>query len=187
MKSNSIYLRAFEIEDYKVINRWRNDDEIQSLTGGNKYFVSSAKEKQWVEEKIIDNAKNIYLAICLKETGKMIGYLSINDIDWRNKKALWGGLIIGDKEQLNKGCATEASLLMLDYVFSERGLHRFFGHWLKSNHPSLRVATKLGFQQEGILRDCVYKANSFHDLVVLSILKEEFEKVKENLQNESIS
>jgi len=37
-----VYLRAFESEDFKTSVEWRNDDEIWSMHGGRKYFVSSA-------------------------------------------------------------------------------------------------------------------------------------------------
>ena len=43
-----VYLRAFEITDLTLINKWHNDDEINSLTGGNKYFVSSEYDKKWL-------------------------------------------------------------------------------------------------------------------------------------------
>ena len=42
MKRNKhIYLRAFEHDDYKLLNKWRNNEEMFKLTCGNKYFISS--------------------------------------------------------------------------------------------------------------------------------------------------
>ena len=174
-----VYLRAFETEDYKVINKWRNDDEVQSLTSGNKYFVSSAMEKQWVEGKIYDNSKEIYLAICLKETDEMIGYTGLRDIDWRNRKVEWMALVIGDRPHRNKGYATEATLLLLDYVFCELGIHKLSGYSLKTNLASIQLFGKLGFIQEGILRDFVFKANSYHDNIIFTILEDEYKELKE--------
>lgn len=40
-----IYLRALEIDDYKISIKWRKDDQIWNMLGGPKYFVSEAYEK----------------------------------------------------------------------------------------------------------------------------------------------
>ena len=40
-----VYLRALELEDYKVSIKWRNDDEIWNMVGGAKHYVSEAYEK----------------------------------------------------------------------------------------------------------------------------------------------
>ncbi len=171
-----IFLRAFEIEDYKQINEWRRDPEIFEKTGGNVLFVSSERDRRWVEDKILNTESNQYLAICLIETGRMIGYLSINEINWRNRSAEWGGILIGAKDLWNGGYATEAAGLMLRYVFFELGMHRIFGYWLESHAASIRMAEKLGFQREGLLRESVFKHDRYHSLVLMSLLKEEFER-----------
>ena len=85
-----VYLRAFEMEDYRILNRWRNDEEIFQNTSGNKYYISTDYDKKWVENKIFNNKEDIYLGICLKLDNRLIGYLSINSIDWRNRTAIWG-------------------------------------------------------------------------------------------------
>jgi len=174
-----VYLRAFELEDYRIINEWRRDPEIMAKTGGNVFFVSSEKDRKWVEDKIFNNDLSLYLAICLTESDEMIGYLSVINIDWRNRKAQWGGIIIGRKDLWNKGYARDAARLMLEYIFLEMGLHRFYGHWLESHSISIKMGERLGFKREGILRDNVFKNGKFHNLVVMSLLKDEYEETLE--------
>lgn len=50
MDNNKIFLRGFELEDYILINKWRNDPEIQNLLSGNFRYVSSEIEKEWVKQ-----------------------------------------------------------------------------------------------------------------------------------------
>ncbi|ARV06778.1 hypothetical protein BTO04_08805 [Polaribacter sp. SA4-10] len=64
---------------------------------------------------------------------------------------------------------------MLKYVFEEIGLYRFYGYWLESNSPSVRMAEKLGFISEGVIRGFVFKGNKFRNAILMSILKEEFD------------
>jgi ribosomal-protein-alanine N-acetyltransferase len=173
-----VFLRAFELEDHKKINRWRRDDAVYRLTGGNKYFVSSERDRKWVEEKIFNHNSELYLAICLIANEEMIGYVSLSNIDHRNRRAEWSGVVIGEAQDRGQNYASQAIYLLLDYAFSELGLERVSGQWLDENQVSIFVGKMLGFQQEGILRRYVYKGGRHHDLIIMSMLKEEFENLK---------
>ncbi len=63
----SIFFRAFEDGDYLIINKWRNDPQLQALTGGVFRYVSSEMEREWVHRKMLDNTQDHYLAICLND------------------------------------------------------------------------------------------------------------------------
>lgn len=170
-----LYLRAFEPEDYKLINEWRIDEDIYKLLGGNHNFVSSVREKQWVDQKMVDDNNNIYLAICLKEEKRMIGYTCIKNIDLRNLKAELG-YIIGDKTKWGKGFATEAEKITLKYLFHQYPIHKCYAYCLQEHIVSIKLLKSLGFKQDGILRDEVYKDGEFKSFLVFSILREEFEE-----------
>lgn len=175
-----IYFRAFEIEDYKSINKWRNDSEIQELTCGNMLFISPEMEKKWVEEKILNNQKNIYLGICLKKTNELIGYYSINDIDHKNMKAIWGGIVIGKKELWGKNIATIAAEMMLKYVFEELNINCYWGFVLAENQASRKMLKKLGFNEIGVLAESLFKHGRMQDQVIVSMLKSDYLQRKKN-------
>ena len=44
-----VYLRALEPEDYLKTYEWRQDDDIENSLGGNRFFISKEREKQWVQ------------------------------------------------------------------------------------------------------------------------------------------
>ena len=91
-----IYLRALEPDDYLITSEWRNDEEIQNMVGGPKYFVSKERERQWVMDTINDNSRMV-LGICLKENDKLIGTVNIQDINWINRSA-HVPILLGDKK-----------------------------------------------------------------------------------------
>ncbi len=150
-----VYLRALELDDYKTSIKWRNDEEIWSMVGGQKYFVSSEYEKKWVENAIFDN-QNIRLAICLKENSQFIGLASIVNINWINRSA-HAPSMIGAKEYWGTGLATEARMLLLKFAFYERGFNRIWAEILESNIVSQKMCSKCGYKKEGLLRQSVYK------------------------------
>lgn len=176
----SIFLRPFYEDDYILINKWRNDPNIQKYTVGPLRFVSLSIEKEWVKSKMMNNQQEIYWSICLNNSEQnMIGYISVNDIDHLNKKAHWGGIVIGDKKwQIGKP-AIEAVILMLQYVFEELNINRLSGTCL-IEHPSSGLLMKaLGFKQEGILREFCFKHGVYKDVETYSLLRYEYIKEKE--------
>lgn len=170
-----IYLRALEPDDYKVSYKWRNDSDIQEMVGGHKYFVSMEKERKWVEATINDNNR-IVLAICLKSNNKYIGNVMLQEIDWINRSASVP-IFLGDKEEWGKGYATEARMQMLKFAFEERGLESIRDLVLENNCASIKLHEKCGYVREGVMRNSVFKNGKFHNQIVMSVLKDEFEKV----------
>ena len=173
-----VYLRAMEYSDLNLINQLHNHKDINKSTAGNTFFVSSEYDRKWLEDKMINNQKQIYWMICLKETSQAIGYVSLSDIDHWNKKIFLSGYTISP-EFSGKGYATEAAKLAIQYAFEELGMNRIEGRFLDDNAASQRVGSKLGYVQDGILRDYVFKNGRYHDVIFSSILRSDYEKLKE--------
>lgn len=169
-----IYLRSLEVADGPLIYKWRMDPEITDLLSGPSFFASREKEQRWVEDKVSNTTGQLYLAICLRETDAMIGYTSLNNIDFRNRKTEWGGTIIGEKQFWGKGIAKAAASLMLRYVFEELGMNRCYAYCLEEHEVTRRLFKSLRFSQEGILRDDVFKKGVFHNSLLFSLLRSEY-------------
>lgn len=168
-----VYLRAFEYQDMKFINELRNDGDIFKFTCGNKYFISTERDKQWIEDKIFNNYNQLYLMISEVDGDNQIGYICATDIDYVNRKAQWGGIVIHEKFS-GKGYGTQSAELLLSHLFFECNINTVYGYWRTDHTVSLKIAEKLGFKKDGVMRNFVYKQGEFHDAYLLSILKEEF-------------
>lgn len=174
-----IYLRALELEDYKETIKWHTDDEIWNMVVSNKRYVSKDYEKKWVEDKIFNTGESLTLGICTKKDNKLIGQVSLNNIDIVNRSAEFAKMI-GDKESWGKGLAKEATMLMLYHGFFDLGLQRIQAKQLLDNAASIKVNEKCGFKIEGILRKVMYRKGEFVDLNLMSVLKEDFVELIEN-------
>lgn len=181
MKNYSIYLRPFKDDDYIIINKWRNDIELQRMTVGPIRFVSLGIEKEWVQSKMMNNTKEIYWAICLNDSSqRIIGYTSLNEIDHLNKKACWGGILIGEKDCQDGDLVFEAAILVHEYAFEQLNLNRLYGTHLVDHPFTPSFGLALGWTEEGTLRKAVYKNGKYKDLRYCSFLKEEYERMKLN-------
>lgn len=170
-----VYLRALEVDDYMLINKWRLDVELNRYLAGNVFFISSEREKKSVENKIFDDSKHIYLAICDNKTQELIGYSSINNLDLRNRKAEWGGTLIGNKDYLGKGYGIESAKLMLRFLFDQYPIHKCYGSCLEEHPATIKLFENLGFKKDGILRDEVFKNGEFKNILLFSILRSEID------------
>jgi len=173
-KKYCVYLRAFESGDYKIINKWRNNQQLYSKTVGMFRYVSSEMEKAWVESKMMSNAKDAYFAICLNDgSDKMVGYTSINDIDHINRKAHGGGIVI-DPEYQSGDVLIDTNLLGFHHVFDNLGMHRYTGSCLECHTDSRIMMEMMGYKLEGIERESQYKFHKYNNLCKYSLLDSEY-------------
>lgn len=171
-----IYLRALEEEDYTELYKWRNDFGITDLLGGNRFYVSKLREKKWIEEAILNDKTNLHLAICLKEKNHLLGIVNLTNINHLNKKAEFS-IMIGDITQQGKGYGKIAAKLMLKHGFEELNLNRIYLTVLNKNVKAIKLYEAIGFLKEGMLRQEIFKNNEFQDMMIMSILRKEFDSL----------
>jgi RimJ/RimL family protein N-acetyltransferase len=172
-----VFLRAFNIPDGEKIYLWLLEKKNQSHTCGDTFFASKDYVQKWIEGKIF-NTKDIYLAICLSETQEMIGYLSIKDIDHRNRKAVLGGILIGNDEYCGKGIALESLRLAMVFAFEELNINLLTTYMLEEQPASIKLVEKLGFIKIGLLPQAVFKDGKYHNQLFYYILKDEYDMKK---------
>jgi ribosomal-protein-alanine N-acetyltransferase len=83
--------------------------------------------------------------------GIAVGVLSLKNISHSMSYAEIGYSVTESHQ--GKGIATAAARLMVDKIFAESKLRRLFAYVHEENHASRRVLEKLGFQEEGLLRE----------------------------------
>lgn len=69
-----------------------------------------------------------------------------------------------------RGYMTEAGAAATSFAFDEVGLHRLELHAGPTNTASIRVAEKLGFRREGLLRHGSYARGGWYDVYVFGLL-----------------
>lgn len=83
------------------------------------------------------------------------------------------GCQIYRKEDWGKGYATEAIKLFCAYIFELKPIQRLQICTVKENIAARKAAEKCGFIFEGTMRKAFFARGKYHDLDVLSMLREE--------------
>jgi RimJ/RimL family protein N-acetyltransferase len=152
--------------------KWYNDPEV-NRTLVLPETLELQKTYEWFERTQQDKSREEW--IIETHDCKPIGIVGIKDINQNN---LSGHLyiVIGEKDFWGKGIGYEAELLAIHYAFTNIKLHKVTGAAMENNPGSIRVINKIGFQQEGTLRDEYFSDNRYYDVHIYGILKNEFYK-----------
>lgn len=178
IKGKKVYLKALTRDDVLHSNwyGWFNDEDLTATL--QKHYLPNTKEIQLNYLDAIHTALNkMQLGICDIENKKLVGVISLNDIDFINSKAEIS-VVIGEKEGRNIAFFIEACQLVLKHAFFTLNLNRIYGGSI-SKELVLLMCRVLGFTQEGIGRSEVYKNGIYMDIHKYAILREEF-KLKTN-------
>jgi ribosomal-protein-alanine N-acetyltransferase len=111
-----------------------------------------------------------YLVVTRADQDRLIGFARLGLTGVRAAKL---GCAI-NADHWGRGYATDASRTILDFAFGPLGLHRVTAAIGPDNAASLTVIRRLGFHQEGCLRDHVFTNGAWRDSLLFSILASEW-------------
>ncbi|RFU62050.1 GNAT family N-acetyltransferase [Peribacillus glennii] len=160
-------------EDVEIMVQWGEDAEYLRNVDTEIAFPKN-QEQLAAEGKAGSN--EVYFRLRTIEDDDLIGFVAIHSIEWNNRTGLMA-IGIGDSSNRNKGYGTEALKLILRYAFHELNLDRVGLEVIEYNKSGIRAYEKVGFQQEGRKRSVVYRDGKRYDIIVMGILRPEWETV----------
>jgi len=165
-----IQLRALERSDLPTLVGWRNDPEIY------RWFfehepLSLARQETWFERLLQKQDEWLWLAETPGERD-VVGMIGLSRIDWRNRRAEMGRLIVSPRHRRH-GYAREMSELALAYAFEHLNLHRVTLEVFADNAAAIALYARLGFQEEGCLRQHVFAQGRYRDVLIMAKLRPE--------------
>ena len=173
-------LRAAEREDVKKFCTWVNDPDVTRYLS--LYLpMSTVDEEKWFNAMTqrSQSEKTLVIEVRDGDGWKMIGNCGIFDIDPVSRLGELG-IMLGEKDEWNKGYGTEAMLLLVRHCFETLNLNRAYLRVYTENLRAKRSYEKAGFVEEGRLREAVYKHGKYDDVIVMSILHSEWMERKKD-------
>jgi UDP-4-amino-4,6-dideoxy-N-acetyl-beta-L-altrosamine N-acetyltransferase len=170
---NIITLIPISFEHLPLVAKWRNNPSVSEMMFDRSVFTLE-KQIAWFENLKNDSTREQFI-ILVKKSSKPIGAINLINIDRKNLHCDWG-YYIGEDDSRMGGFAIEAELLILKYAFENLGLNKVYCQTFSFNKKVIAIHSKFGFTTDGILRQHHKTETGFADVVVMSILKEEFSK-----------
>ena len=128
--------------------------------------------RKFIRSSVEQFAANEGFAAGLWYRGELAGTIGFHRIDWMNRKAEIGYWVSAAFQ--GKGIVTRAARALVDYTFDDLGLNRMEIRCAEGNKKSRAIAERLGFRQEGILRQSALLYDHYVDMVIYGMLKEEW-------------
>jgi diamine N-acetyltransferase len=168
-------LRPLRASDHPTSVRWRNDEEIRDNVLGYRLPVTEEMEADWVNAVLKDQSRTrVILAIEDRTDGVFVGFVYLNNIDWFARNAEFG-ILIGERNRQGRGLAKDALALVAKYAFTTLNLNRLYLRVVAFNKRALQLYRGFGFVEEGIQRQHAFARGRYYDVVLMGLLRREFE------------
>jgi diamine N-acetyltransferase len=173
-----VRLRAIEREDLPKFVLWLNDPEVIRGLQLN-VPLSFTQEQAWFDGLRGRPIEEYPLGIEIEtsEGWTLIGNIGLNRIEWKERSAEVG-IFIGDKRYWSQGFGRQAMILMLRHAFKNLGLNRVFLRAHETNPRAIHSYEKAGFVNEGKLRQAHFEEGKFIDVLLMSVLRSEWQDVE---------
>lgn len=166
--------RMEEAERYYEQNFNPLDPETARMTGCKAAF---SREEVLSFFRSAVESPDCCLFLVFAPDGRMIGESVINEIDFALRCANFRIAIYRPAER-GRGIGSWMVQTTRDFAFEVLKLHRLSLDVFSFNTRAEQVYRKAGFQREGVLRDAVLDGGQYADDILMSMLEEDWKRLK---------
>ncbi len=148
-----LHIRGFRAEDWKDLYEYLSDEQVI------KYEPYDAFTEEESRHEAAKRSKNEdFLAVCLKDTDKVIGNLYFSEQGF----GTWELGYVFNAAYQGNGYASEAAAALLQDAFLNHGIRRVVAVCNPENGPSWRLLERLGMRREGHLLQNIFFRKDEH-------------------------
>jgi RimJ/RimL family protein N-acetyltransferase len=172
LEGQLVRLRAIEPDDRERAQVWLSDPEVTYYL--TMRYPLAEQDPVWLADPQPGGfANGVHLAIETRD-GTHIGGVNLHDVQPEDRKASLG-VIVGEKSCWSNGYGGDAITTLLRFGFHEMNLHRVWLGVLDGHKGAVRCYEKCGFQHESRRRQQVFKHGRYWDVLMMGILRHEFD------------
>lgn len=160
-------LREMRGSDLEQVLAWRNHPEIRRFMY-TQHEISLDEHRRWYACANDDPATHLLI---FELNAAAVGFVKFVRPSTVSRIADWGFYLAPDSPS---GTGRELGRAAMTYAFQELMLHKICGQVLAFNEKSIRFHHRLGFQQEGCLREQHFDGTSYHDVICFGLLRQEW-------------
>ena len=142
LQGERLVLRNFNDNDGMDLYEYLSDKEVV------RYEPYDVYTEEMAHKEAGERANNpSFIAVCLKDSGKVIGNLYLNKIEPEKVHTYEIGYVF-NRSYHGLGYATEACRYIVEYVFGTLYAHRIIANCNSENTASWKLLERLGFRRE---------------------------------------
>ena len=177
-----VALRAWSRADLTFL-KWFNDPDVTVWAGDPYPSLSLEQEERYYDSHAAD--ETLY-SIWTWPEGILIGECGLFDKSTKNSSAEVG-ITIGEKDYWSQGYGRETLALLLEIGFLGLGLNRIHLRHVDCSERAHRCFLAAGFWEEGRLKQATFIRGKFRDVVLMSVLVEDYAALREGSKTDPMS
>ncbi|OOZ81213.1 GNAT family N-acetyltransferase [Bacillus cereus] len=166
-----IKLESLKRSNFKQLINWIDSEEFLIQWSGNA-FTYPLNEQQL--ENYIESSNTLAFKVIDEESKKVVGHISLGQIDNINKSARVGKVLVGDTKMRGRSIGKHMMKAVLQVAFEELKLHRVTLGVYDFNTSAISCYEKIGFIKEGLLRESKKVGETYWNLWEMSMLEYEW-------------
>jgi UDP-4-amino-4,6-dideoxy-N-acetyl-beta-L-altrosamine N-acetyltransferase len=169
-----IELVEFREEHRWPVLEWRNDPGVAPFMYTTEP-ISREVHDAWFTRQMQGGDRQGWV---IEMDGHGVGAAFISQVDEVNRRATWA-FYLADPSTRGRGVGSAVEYLVLEDVFTNRGLHKLCCEVLSFNAAVVTMHEKFGFVQEGLLREHHLRDGEWVDVHVLAMFEQEWAQRRE--------
>ncbi len=175
LETERLRLRMVRPGDITAVFEIFGDEYVTRYYGLETYTsIDQAAERIHIYRRNFSKRRSIRWGITFKDSEWLLGTVGIMNWKPRFYNAALGYDLA--RRYWRQGIMFEALTAVLNYAFTTMQMNRLEAFVMPQNKPSSQLLEKLGFQNEGLMREYGYWRGKFHDLNLYSILRDDWQK-----------
>src|SRR5215213_6004954 len=170
----TINLRAVERQDAPLLYRWFNDPVVMDGWGWSAPARSmqtvTDQVEDWLAREIVIGRPEALIAESL--AGDPVGLIIVRT-DRPEAHSVELSLLV-DADHWGQGFGFDITETTLEACFNGWGVHRIGVRVEKGNERALALYRRLGFKEEGRLRQAAFRDGRYADVLLFSLLADEW-------------
>ncbi len=170
LRGEHVWLRWLEKADVST----PLDDQELAHYAGFKSPIGGEASEAWFEKLRPQLGQSVFqFAVCPLGSSDEIGSCGLRSVDRTDGNAELSIFML--RGSWGRGLGTDAVNTLLDFAFGELRLERIYLHVFDYNPRAMRSYEKSGFVREAVLRRARFHRGAHHDVVLMAILRSEWE------------
>jgi UDP-4-amino-4,6-dideoxy-N-acetyl-beta-L-altrosamine N-acetyltransferase len=172
IKGNLVTLSKPNREHMPLLSSWRNTPEFRKYY--REYRDGNLEDQfHWFDNVLMkDPTWHHFIARPKDNPEKIIGVAFLNHIHPVYRTGEFG-ITLADENYRGKGYGKDMLLTLMDFGFNQLNLNKIWCE-VYSNNSSIHLYRKIGFQDEGLLKQQVFKDGNYLDSHLLGMLHSDY-------------
>lgn len=175
MEGKWVKLRSWEKSDIPTYAEWIRNVDVSSLTHITRRPTSLREIEEEFESYFSGKWNVFHCAIIDKMNGELLGKFHWEEC-LKGPNVYEVGIVIGKSEYWSRGIGLEACYLGAKILFEELMAHKIMFLCAEYNQNIVKFGKRLGFKEEGRIRDRFYSGGRYVDGIWMGLMREEYKQ-----------